>query len=197
MRSDAITAVTVTPASGSTTTVSPSIDSYTGIATYTSPNLAEGSYKLSYSSLQHFVNPPAQTVTVKSGETTAVPLLLVPFATNDGSVSFAVNGKSTSAVYVNGSYTGSIFTLIATGYEGTVLLMAQPTSTPNSYTLTGSFGASPRSRTHTVTTGTLVITSKDEVNRRVSGTFSVTGTANNGSGTSTVTNGVFTDLMYW
>ena len=196
MRSDALTTVTITPAAGSATSATPTIDSFSGVATYNFPDLAPGSYTVTYNPQQYFVTPAAQTVTIKAGETTTIPLLLIPFKATEGSISFAVNGKPTSAVYVDGSFTGNLFTLIGKGYEGQILLLAQPTSVPDTYTLTGNFGTSPRSYTHNVTSGTLTITNRNQTSRRVSGTFSVTGTAKDGSGTGTVTNGVFTNLVY-
>ncbi|MCI1187428.1 hypothetical protein MON38_08345 [Hymenobacter sp. DH14] len=196
IRPDAIAAITVSPTSGAPIRITPVITPGSDVATFSFPNLAPGSYQLSYTPEKDFVAPPAQTATVKVGETTTLPLMLVPFTANNGSISFAVNGKSTAAVYVNGSFTGSIFTLIGQGYGGKILLLGQQTSVPGTYTLTGNFGTSPRSYTHNVTSGTLTITNKDQTNRRVSGTFSAAGTAADGSGTGTVTNGVFTDLLY-
>ena len=201
-----ITTVTATNASGTAATATP-----TGTGSYAFPNLAFGTYTLSFSPASGYRTPTPISVTVVAGGTTAPTVTATPAPTGPTSASYTLNGTVITPVYISPqTLSGNRFitfennasqrlTLFLAGLTPTVGTLALNTST-NYAQYNGADFVTYSSNTGSSAQGSLVITAVNTATRVFSGTFSFVGgvvNPNTGSPTTrTVTNGTFSNVSY-
>lgn len=186
-------------------------------------NLAAGDYSVTFTPITGYTAPAAQNATVTAGNTTDLGTITLTSPTSQllGTMSATVNGAPWLSMIQAAQVSGDTLTITGTSADLTggtsgsgdvIVLMLQHVTGPGTFSnqtgamgiyttvsLTGGGSTPPTWITAILGSCTVTITKFDKTAKKITGTFSfkanpMPGTSS--SGTKTITNGAFTNLMY-